>query len=338
MGAVLITRNPEGADEEVTVPERFDPYLQFADMPFSAVFYPLGFPVEVKTNCAEVLELAEQSWGEFRQTIEMPLIHVQLGVREGGGTDCPPPPQSRALHNIMARIADAENFYIVDLLQGFSFGWVNDAALSHRTYLRYHYLEAAALTHIANRYTAPVHAACVDWQGHGVLLCGDSGAGKSSLAFACGRAGWTYVTDDASFLLHGESGRWIHGNCHMVRLRPSAADLFDEVAGRPLTPRLNGKPSIEIPMSAMPEIRRAPKSNVEHIVFLNRGESRVQELVPYSRDAARIYVHKHLCGMDQLRALQVASVERLLTAQVVELRYHDMDWAVDRLQRLVLEP
>jgi len=87
----------------------------------------------------------------------------------------------------------------------------------------------------------------------------------------------------------------------------------------------------------MPEIRRAPKSNVEHIVFLNRRGSRVQELVPYSRDATRIYIEKNLCGMDELRTRQNASVERLLTAQIFEMRYHDLDWAVDRLERLVLE-
>ncbi len=112
------------------------------------------------------------------------------------------------------------NFYIVDLLQGFSFGWVNAAAISHRNYFRYHFLEAAALAHIVNRHAAPVHAACVERQGRGVLLCGDSGAGKSSLAFACARAGWTYVTDDASFLINGESERRVVGNCH---IDPTAA-------------------------------------------------------------------------------------------------------------------
>ncbi len=335
MGAMLITEKLE--DEKPATLERFDPYLQFVEMPFSAVFYPLGFPVRVTSNSAEVLEAAEESWGDFRQAIDMPPILIKFGVMEGGGRECPPIPVSRAQQNIMVRIADAANFYIVDLLQGFSFGWLNGAVLSHRSYLRYHILEAAALSHIANRYTAPVHAACVDWQGRGVLLCGDSGAGKSSLAFACARAGWTYVTDDASFLLHGESGRRIHGNCHMIRLRPSAAELFGEVARRPITPRATGKPSIEIPLATLPEIRRAPSSDVEYIVFLSRKNSPIQELVPFPVEVARSYVHKPLCGMETLREAQVASVERLLTARIFELRYRDMDWAIERLERMVQE-
>jgi hypothetical protein len=335
MGAMLITEN-QGGDESQPL-ACFDPYLQFVEMPLSAVFYPLGFPVRVTSNSSEILEAAEESWGGCQQTIDMPPITIKFGVMEGGGKECPPTPVSRAQQNIMVRIADAANFYIVDLLQGFSFGWLNGAAISHRSYLRYHFLEAAALSHIANRYTAPVHAACVDWQGRGVLLCGDSGAGKSSLAFACARAGWTYITDDASFLLHGERGRRVLGNCNMVRLRPSAAELFGEVARRPLTPRATGKPSIEIPLAAMPEIRRAPSSIVENIVFLNRNGSRLQELIPFPIDAARSYIHKYMCGMQDLREAQMMSVERLLTARIYELRYRDLDWAVQRLERLVLE-
>jgi HPr Serine kinase C-terminal domain len=335
MGALLTTENWEG--DEPPASERFDPYLQFVEMPLSAVFYPLGFPVRVTSNSAEILEAAEESWGGFQQTVDMPPIVIKFGVMEGGGRECPPTPVSRAQQNIMVRIADAANFYIVDLLQGFSFGWINSAAISHRSYVRYHFLEAAALSHIANRYTAPVHAACVDWQGRGVLLCGDSGAGKSSLAFACARAGWTYVADDASFLMHGERDRRVLGNCNMVRLRPSAAELFGEVARRPITLRATGKPSIEIPLATMPEIRRALSSDVENIVFLNRTGSRLQELSPFPIEVARSYVHKHLCGMEDLREAQMASVERLLTARIFELRYCDLDWAVERLERLMLE-
>jgi hypothetical protein len=330
MGAILIADNLEG--KEPAAPKRFDPYLQFVEMPFSRIFYPLGFPVQVMSNCAEVLEAAEESWGEFRQTVNMEPILFKLGVTEGGGTECPPAPASCAQYHIIVRIADAANFYIVDLLRGLSFGWINAAAVSHRSYLKYHFLEAAVLAHIANRHATPVHAACVDWQGRGVLLCGDSGVGKSSLAFACARAGWTYVTDDASFLPNGESDRRVVGNCHIVRLRPSAIELFEEVADKPVMPRVTGKPSIEIRLATMPKIRRAPSSKVDYIVFLNRRNSQIQQLVPFPIDAARSYIHKHLNGMENM-----ASVDRLLTARIFELHYYDLDWAIERLERLVRE-
>jgi len=45
----------------------------------------------------------------------------------------------------------------------------------------------------------------------------------------------------------------------------------------------------------------------------------------------------HLNGWEPLRNKQLATVERLLSAQVYELRYRDLDFAIDRLQRMVQE-
>jgi hypothetical protein len=237
----------------------------------------------------------------------------------------------------MVRIADGNNFFVADLAHGFSFAWITMATVSRRSYFRYHFLESAALSHIANRHTAPIHAACVEFNGSGVMLCGDSGAGKSSLSFGCARAGWSYITDDASFVLQGRDDRKVVGNCHMVRLRPSAVELFPEVAGKPAAPRAGGKPSIELLTAMMPGIATAPSSKVDYIVFLNRKDADVQELVQFPKESARRYMYRHLCGLEELRSNQVGSVDRLLTAKIFELRYRDLNWAINRLERLVRE-
>lgn len=315
----------------------FDPYLYHAEMPLSAVYYPLGFPLELTTNSEEVLEAADESWGLFRQQFDTPALRLRIGVLADGPAACPPAPVFRAQRGLFVGIADHANFCVNDVLDGFSFAWLNRAAASRRSYLRYHYLEAAALCHIANRYTAPIHAACVERNGHGVLLCGDSGAGKSTLCFGCARAGWTYITDDASFLLHEPEARRVMGNCHLMRLRPSACELFEEARGRPLTPRAEGKPSIELFTATVPGLRLASSSNVDYLVFLNRRDVSTQELTPFPKEYARKYIHQRLCEMDELRVVQLASVERLLEAEVLEIRYRDLDWAVDRLERLVRE-
>jgi hypothetical protein len=138
-------------------------------------------------------------------------------------------------------------------------------------------------------------------------------------------------------VLHAREDRMVVGNCHSIRFRPSAASLFAEVAGRPVTPRAVGKPSIELATASIAGMRTASSAQIDFIVFLNRGDTNVPEAVPFSRDVARRYIHKHLCGTEMLRAQQLTSVERLLTAEVVELRYRDLDWAVARLERLVEE-
>ena len=48
-------------------------------------------------------------------------------------------------------------------------------------------------------------------------------------------------------------------------------------------------------------------------------------------------MHQRLSGLEELRKVQIESIERLLTAEILEIRYRDLDWAVDRLARLVRE-
>ncbi|HEY4378851.1 MAG TPA: aldolase [Acidobacteriaceae bacterium] len=318
--------------------DALDPYLCHVEMGLAAVFYPLGFPLHLKTNSQEVIDGAQESWGAFRQEFDIPALRLQVGVLDDEAVECPPGPIFRAHGGIITGIADQGNFCVSDVFHGFSFAWVTRATASRKSYLRYHYLEAAALAHIANRHTAPIHAACVQLNGRGVLLCGDSGAGKSSLSFACARAGWTFISDDASFLLNDRKARRVVGNCHLIRLRPSAVDLFPEARDKPLTPRAGSKPSIELFTATVPGIRKAGSADVDYVVFLNRSSGGAQEIVPLSKEAARDSILQRLSGLEDLRRTQVESIDRLLTAEVLEIRYRDLDWAVDRLTRLVREP
>jgi len=73
------------------------------------------------------------------------------------------------------------------------------------------------------------------------------------------------------------------------------------------------------------------------VVFLNRRAPGPPALVPYRTDAARRFMHQVLFGATESLAAQYAALERLLTAKIVELRYTDLDWAVDRLESLTRE-
>jgi hypothetical protein len=169
------------------------------------------------------------------------------------------------------------------------------------------------------------------------LLLGDSGAGKSSLSYACARAGWTYVTDDASYLLNNGKGRLVTGNCYQVRFRPAAATLFPELKGIEITPRAAGKPSVELPTASLPQITCAQTAQVDYLVFLNRRSGERPELVPCRRDVARHSMRQVLFGSAESLSNQYLALEQLLRADIFELRYNDLDWAVDRLDTLARE-
>ena len=46
-------------------------------------FSPLGFPLEISTNSAEVLEAAAESWGAFKEIFQTPPLKIQVGGPRG---------------------------------------------------------------------------------------------------------------------------------------------------------------------------------------------------------------------------------------------------------------
>jgi hypothetical protein len=301
------------------------------------MFYPLGFPMELRTNSPEILSQARNLWSIFEKQFDTEAIRVDVHVMEGDSVECPPAPILRIMLPMLVVIADSENYSIANLDTGTTQIVLSRAILRHRSYLNYFLLGSAPLCHIATRYATSVHAGCVTFQGRGILLCGESGAGKTSLSYACARAGWTYVSDDASSLLNEGHDRLISGNCHKVRFRPSAAELFPELKGLEIMPRAAGKPSIELPTAKMPGMTCAPTAQVDFLVFLNRRVPGPPELVPYRKDVARYFLRQGLFGSAESLTAQYAALERLLTAEVFEMRYSDLGWAVSRLEILARE-
>ncbi|HVJ09511.1 MAG TPA: hypothetical protein VM554_14120 [Acidisarcina sp.] len=312
-----------------------DPLLANAALPLRILYFPLGFPIEVATNSPAVIEAARESWRRFQFKFALPPLVLQIGVTEDSGDhEIPPAPLCRLQWNLLLNIADSRNFVVCNLKEGRSFGWVTRSTAYSTLYLRYHMLEAAGYSMIASLRAAPLHAACVSLEGRGVLLCGDSGAGKSSLAFACVRAGWTYTSDDATYVPLNRDDRIVVGNSHQIRFRVTAAELFPEIEGRTVTPRAVGKPSIEVPMVELPALATADSASVEYIVFLNRRDVGSPKLLPLAKERLlQRFIHDLIKTVDSYSA-QEAAIRRVLEAETFELRYKDLDWAVERLELL----
>jgi hypothetical protein len=315
---------------------RPDPIGCDFSLPLKAVFHPLGFPVEVSTNCADVLAAAEENWKSFDKVFSAVPVQLHIAVSAGQASECPPPPTYRGQRNLVMFVASPEDFAVCDLTTGFASCWLSASTVENGPYLRYHFLDAMALLLIEALYLTPIHAACVAFQGRGLLLCGDSGAGKSSLSFACARRGWTFISDDASFLVRGGKQRVVVGNPYQLHFRESATDLFADLKSHSPTTRINGEIAIELTTANIPDILASPQSSIEALVFLNRQTSGLASLRPFSRERASLCLEQVICyGEQQLRDAQKSSLRDLLLAPVMELRYSDLDSAVSCLEELV---
>jgi hypothetical protein len=235
-------------------------------------------------------------------------------------------------------VADAQNFWCCDLTRGFASAWVTEPAAADAGYLRYHVIEAMAYSMQESLHVISLHAACVALEDHGVLLAGDSGSGKSSLAYACARRGWTYISDDASCLTRHGGGRQVLGDSSLFRFRETAGALFPEFSGMQESRHARGKPTIEVRTASLPAVRTASESRVDSIVFLNRRDARGgrAELLRVAKEDALSYLALSPWPADlPTESGRLATVERLLGAGVYEMRYRDLDPAVDALERLV---
>jgi hypothetical protein len=312
-----------------------DPLLYDFEMPLQATYYPFGFSLEITTNSPEVLAAAEESWGHFRKSFSEPPLQIRIGVLDGGPAECPAVQVIRQQRGLLVRVADAEDFSVSDMNHGFAFVWLTRAAVENRGYLRWHFIEGVAWDLLV-RYLTPVHAGCVRFEDHGVLLCGESGAGKSSLAFACAQKGWTYVADDGCCIVRGRQGRMVVGNPYQIRFRESAVELFPELKNRRLARSAIGEMALEVPTASLPEIRTTTHSLVDYIIFLNREDPGPARLLRFPRDTALHWFEKIIFpGEKDAVEAHRASVRQLLEAEVFELRYAHLDSAIQQLEALV---
>lgn len=314
-------------------PSAFDQDLNGDDLPFRQTLHPLGFAVEFATNDPEVLEVAAGLWSFSQPQRVSPVVQIRILVNDSSSTDCPPGPAYNCQRHLVTMIADSDNYATCDLRANFGFARITRATLRHRLYFQYHFLEAMALCILSAVNAPALHAACVTLHDQGFLLCGPSGAGKSTLAYACSRAGFTYTTDDASYLLRDAGHAQVVGHSHKIRFRPEGRALFPELQHRTLTPRMEGKPSIEVPTAEL-EIKTSQEARIHHLVVLDRqfsGEASVN-YCPTSVAIERL--QEGLYPTFDIRQEQIAALQTLANLPAWKLRYSRLDEAINCLRSL----
>lgn len=311
-----------------------DALLSDMELPLCATFYPLGFSVEIITNEPAVLLSAELAFGHIRSVRKNTSLEIRFGVSNLEQTVCPPEPTRRAFNHLYSLVADANNQAILDLRTCSGFAWLTKTAVRNEPYFRRNFLEKMVYLTLGASLVTDIHAACVSKSGKGILLCGGSGAGKSTLAYGCARNGWTYTSDDTSYLLNDSAVPRVTGHCHRVRFRPSAKVLFPELEGRSLTPRMEGKPSIEVAISELPVLSADPEAEVHFIVFLHRRPDCEGELIPMAPEAAVQQLCRELYSAGEIRARHEKILKSLSTVPAFELRYWDLDSGIRSLESL----
>jgi hypothetical protein len=292
-------------------------------------FYPLGYPVDIvpssATSSEAVFAAASKSWGAWPKLFDEIPMRFEIETHDGLAPRTVPHFEAPA--GWLRFSAGNHNFAVFELEARTGYMSVGGGAMYDEAGFRHHWLEALVLTALDSVFFTPLHAACVARDGAGTLLCGDSGAGKSSLAYACARRGWTFVSDDAVHLAPGPESIGVGGS-NVIHLREPARALFPElnVLGTGEAP--NGKQAIEID-SAERGFHTARYASASRCYFLRRrpGPASVR---PFPVDAAIQYFLKYLLPRDTTAAER--RLHNFLSAEPSVLEYQHMDDAVSVLE------
>jgi hypothetical protein len=307
------------------------------DLPLRRHFYPLGYPIEIITNHPGVLDAAMESFGHNRSKRKATGLQIRVGVSSEEIVRCPDEPARRAFNHLYSLVSDAKNQALLDLRTGVNFVWVTRAAAENRLYLRSNFIEKVVYLLLGATVVTDIHSACVSKNGRGILLSGDSGAGKTTLAYACARAGWSYTSDDTSYLINDSTVPKVIGHCHRIRFRPTTRLLFPELEKHPLTPRMEGKPSIEVRTCDLPVERTSAEAEIHAVVFLSRQPGKKSKLIRLPNGTAHRRFCEGLFSVGEVRAKHENILQRFSNVATYQLQYEDLDDAIDALDQLTMK-
>jgi hypothetical protein len=311
-----------------------DALLCDMELPLREIFYPLGYSVEIITNHQAVLQAAHESFGHAHYKRPSAALQVRIGISDCGESVCPPEPTRREYNHLYSLVADVGNQALLDLRSCTSFAWLDVSAVRNRLYLRNNFLETIVYLLLGASVVTDLHAACISRNDKGILLCGASGAGKSTLAYACARSGWTYTSDDTSYLINDSAPPRVIGHSHRARFRPSARALFPELEVHELSPRLEGKPSIEVLTADLPIKHATSEVTVRSIVYLKRHPSAVGKLLRLPIGTATERACKELYSAGEIRTRHEVALKKLADIPTYELQYSDLEEAMQLLNTL----
>jgi len=297
------------------------------ELPLGGTFYPAGFPLQLATNSPHVVEAAREAWGASAKAFDTAPLNFRVIAQATG--ELAAAPAYRVQAGLLTFVSDAHNFAAADIRRLTASFYLSDQTCADHAVLRWLFLEAMAYMLLTQHYVVSLHAACVERDSAGILLCGSSGSGKSTLSVACARAGFTFLSDDCTWILTETDTPVAIGKPHQARLRADAARHFPELEGFSTRALPNGKLSMEVPTSRLAGVKTAPRVEVSRLVFLDRegqGAARLESMA--SDEAAALLLQDLPSYGPEVNAVHERTIGMLAGLPAWRLTYSTLDDAI----------
>lgn len=301
----------EDCDSLLSGPPGRGPHL-----PLVAQFVVTGIVWEVSTNCQQILgmlhDVFQSKANEFSSPDLKLALHVDFGLLE-----CARPafPYFRALEHLYYGAFGPEDSILVDQLNNRVVGSFSEAMARDVAYWKRVILPCLVGITSSCVGVAPVHCACVVKDQFGLLIHGESGSGKSTLALSLAMNGFSYLSDDCTYISPSKSGLRCWGSSAPLKLLPEGVAYFPQLAVMLPGQSLNGEVAFEVDPVEIFGVQRSFSCDPRWLFFLERTHESRAEFLPISSAEASFRLASDLEVLPQSiahqRRHQVGLIDRL---------------------------
>jgi hypothetical protein len=282
-----------------------------------------GAACEVRTNSSElvsVLELLSVSVSTFCLSRFSMRIAVDESVGEGVGE-----PHFRGLHHVVTASFGGSNVFIFDVLRRTISANVSGVVARDYRFWKERMIPIALGVLGAAMGLVPVHCACLELEGDGLLIAGASGAGKSTLSVALSSAGFSYISDDWTYVSQRSGGLVAYGTSAPVKLLPDAVEHFECLQGHTVQRSMNGELAYEVDIVDTFGAQVERKCEPRWLIFLERTQRAGAELTSMSSAETRSYVNSSVERLPkqlyEAAALRQQTIEGVASLPCWRFRY-----------------
>jgi hypothetical protein len=248
-------------------------------LPFRTEFPVAGTRCLLSTNSHEILRLSVP-WQSGQDSPEAQSIRMEIFEDPDSTFDTTAPTHFRGLRHLVFAMLEPGSFLNFDLLRRRLIGVLSPAAARDPHFWNAQLLPITIGLLGTTVGIAPLHCACLDRDGSGLLVAGHSGAGKSTLTAALAKRGFGVVSDDWTYLSNRGGKLVAHGLFAPVKLLPDTVRYFPELRKLPPQKTLNGEMAHEIDPVKVLHSKWKSHSQPKWVLFLQRTSTPGCRFVP----------------------------------------------------------
>jgi hypothetical protein len=291
--------------------------------PLHGRFLAAGAVCAVHTNCEQILEAARQTFLPLQSETRDTDFSLRLWVDPESSSQPPwPKPFVRGLDHLVFASFDSDSSILVDVRKRWVLGRFSANMASDRHYWKATIFPVLMSVIAASVGIVELHCSCVVKDNKGYLLSGPSRSGKSTLAMALARIGFSFLADDRTFCSakHGKLSAW--GVVASLKLRSEAQVWFEELAQQEPREIENGDSILRFDPEGQFGLKRAKFCEPGCLIFLDQRQEpgfSMREISPL--DAAQRLEQELMAEPPELIERQRKMIGQLVEIPCWQLQY-----------------